>query len=255
MTFFSGVFQPFSKNVNTPTPDAVKAEMTTAIVVWAEAPARQAEKLARLAYHGMWEDVMAIIKDDPSLVDTQHFPDDVTLLSYAVKQGRRKYINLLLDHGADPNIADINGNNALHMAAIIGLDDIVKTLLSFESKSSSGGVTTSARKKADPNKQNYEGATALHLAVWLDKTNVVQILHGRTNLKLKDKQNRTPWRLCKQIIKHSRFSLYSFDIDKKINARVRLFYLRDTKSIFTGKTKDAELHPCESKRTAWSPAA
>ena len=71
----------------------------------------------------------------------------------------------LLNHGADPNIQDNDGNTALMHAANQGFSDIVKLLLE-------GG--------ADPDIQNRSGNTALMMASYQGHTEIVRLLldHG-----------------------------------------------------------------------------
>ena len=47
----------------------------------------------------------------------------------AAKNGDKNIVKLLLQHGADPNITDINGSSPLHWAAQASFGDIVELLL------------------------------------------------------------------------------------------------------------------------------
>jgi len=74
-------------------------------------------------------------------------------------------VELLLRHGADPNVRDSAGNTALHRAAENGVTDVVAVLL---------------RYGADPNARNKEGRTPLHVAAERCRRDVVELLlrHG-----------------------------------------------------------------------------
>src|SRR5262245_19142072 len=52
-----------------------------------------------------------------------------TPLHWAVHANDRKIVGLLLERGANPNAADTTGVTALHLAAEIGSQELVKSLL------------------------------------------------------------------------------------------------------------------------------
>jgi ankyrin repeat protein len=56
---------------------------------------------------------LTVLKD---IIDEQAF-DGKTALSWAARRGDLEAVNLLLSHGADPNIYDLRGNGPLHSAA------------------------------------------------------------------------------------------------------------------------------------------
>ena len=64
--------------------------------------------------------------------------------------GREDVVELLLQHGANPNLADPVGNTALHHAAQEDRRVILRLLL---------------QNKGNPNQKNNEGATPLHTAI------------------------------------------------------------------------------------------
>ncbi len=72
------------------------------------------------------------------------------LLMVAVKYDRLKCLNVLLDHGGDPNYFDQRGNTPLHYAAERGEFESVKKLV---------------EKGAEINAKNFEGTTPLVFAV------------------------------------------------------------------------------------------
>lgn len=61
----------------------------------------------------------------------------------------KKATEILLAHGADPNIKTIGGDTVLHLAVDTELNQIVSLLLSYD---------------ADPNSVNIDGNTPLHIA-------------------------------------------------------------------------------------------
>jgi ankyrin repeat protein len=69
-------------------------------------------------------------------------------LHWATIRGHQEVVALLLDSGADPNMAPENGNTALHHAARYGNTDVINLLL---------------QANAGINKQNQEGDTFLHI--------------------------------------------------------------------------------------------
>jgi tankyrase len=119
-------------------------------------------------------------------------PDPVTmgpmLTNMAVSFGRITMLQWLLDHGADPNVADANGIVPLHRAALMGTRDqerqfqAMRTLITY-------GASVDL---ADEN-----GWTALHMAAALHNKDVVAFLlsHG-ANPWLKTKEGRTPLQLA-----------------------------------------------------------
>ena len=86
-----------------------------------------------------------------------------SLLYDAVNAQKSKIhvVQLLLDHGADPNQAITDGWTPLHIAAYKGDIDVVKLLL---------------HRGANPNMASWRGTTALHTAAMWGKKDVVQVL-------------------------------------------------------------------------------
>jgi ankyrin repeat protein len=81
-------------------------------------------------------------------------------------------IRLLLEYGADPNIANDNGNTPLHMAALSKYPN-------------EGGWCVEAllKAKADPNRKNNEGKTPLDLARENGLPNIREMLEKATQKK------------------------------------------------------------------------
>ncbi len=85
-----------------------------------------------------------------------------------------KYVNLLLEAGADPNKKDDRGKTPLHYASYNNIGSLIKA-------------------GADPNAQDSEKRTPLHCAAGIGDEKSVNVLleHGADSSK-KDKQEKTP---------------------------------------------------------------
>ncbi|XP_013384855.1 ankyrin repeat and protein kinase domain-containing protein 1-like [Lingula anatina] len=88
-----------------------------------------------------------------------------TPLHMAAQHGATQCVQLLLQHGADPNIQDWRGRTPLHWAVELGATQCVQLLL---------------QHGADPNIQDGEGSKPLHMAARQDATQCLQLLlqHG-----------------------------------------------------------------------------
>lgn len=82
-----------------------------------------------------------------------------TALTYTINRKNGKLLNALLTQGAKPEIADKNGNNALHKAVLSAQFDRLKN------KELTDILTSLIRSGMDLNIQNKEGLTALSLAL------------------------------------------------------------------------------------------
>jgi len=108
--------------------------------------------------------------------DTQD--QGVPVLITATRNGHRKIVDILLEHGADVNvIAQDRGNTALMEAAVRGDELSVRRFL---------------ESGADPDLQSKSGQTALMLAVGEGHKNVVKaILAYRPNIEMCDQLGMT----------------------------------------------------------------
>ncbi|NWZ47819.1 ANKR7 protein, partial [Haliaeetus albicilla] len=85
-------------------------------------------------------------------------------LTMAVQCQQEKCVALLLQHGADPNLADADGNTALHPAVVSPNTTVAGLLLEHN---------------ANINAQNREGYTPPNLAVSKQDEEMVEFLHKK----------------------------------------------------------------------------
>ena len=82
-------------------------------------------------------------------------------LHYATSQGHQNVVELLLNMGADSNLANKGGCTPLHLAAISNNEDIVKLLIN---------------KGANPNVADMNGKTPIHFTEINGQKDVVKML-------------------------------------------------------------------------------
>jgi ankyrin repeat protein len=87
--------------------------------------------------------------------------DGQTALHWATQNGHEAAVRMLLEHEADPYAKDNSGQTALHWAANEGHEAIVRLLLEYET---------------DPTAENHERQTALHWAAQSAHEEVVRLL-------------------------------------------------------------------------------
>ena len=96
--------------------------------------------------------------------------------------GREDVVELLLKHGANPNLADPAGNTPLHHAAQEDRRVILRLLL---------------ENKGDPNYKNSEGATPLHVATQSPSLRAAELLiKNGANPNAADNKGQTPMHLA-----------------------------------------------------------
>ena len=101
---------------------------------------------------------------------------------------RLEVVQVLLDHNADTNSLDENGQTPLHLTV-------------SKSNHSEGKVTTAVRllleQGADPNTHDLKHSTPLHAASWWGWLEVARVLlsHG-ANVDEKDGEGKTPFQLA-----------------------------------------------------------
>ena len=99
------------------------------------------------------DDVIAMVEKPGSrIVDTRDLSSGESALHIVVKRGDLPYANYLLQHGADPNLRDGQGNTPLLVAVSAGQVGLVSLLITAQ---------------ANPNLGNTAGETPLIRAVQL----------------------------------------------------------------------------------------
>nr|AEP33644.1 nuclear factor NF-kappa-B p105 subunit [Apostichopus japonicus] len=95
-----------------------------------------------------------------------------TPLHLAVITEQVEMVRSLMKCGADPNILDQNGYNALHHAVDAGVDNAIATLI----EGPPTGNTSVPLIKVNPDALNLDGYSALHMAVEKKRTSSVRAL-------------------------------------------------------------------------------
>lgn len=90
----------------------------------------QEEALVEICLHGKYKDAKYLLKHgaDPNFETVDQFEDHQTPLGNAVWRGHKKLIQLLLDHGADPDIIDGMSGGPL-VEALTEIDTITTHML------------------------------------------------------------------------------------------------------------------------------
>ncbi len=110
---------------------------------------------------------------DIDSISVHHF----TPLMLTAREGYLPIVNLLLNKGADPNIAHPNGRTALHLACSEGHEEIAQALLTYGAKINAAG------KRGD--------TSAIEAAHW-NYQGVVEVLRQfGADMAYRDKQGRT----------------------------------------------------------------
>ena len=77
-----------------------------------------------------------------------------TSLHYAIDNGHKKVVEVLLAQGADVRAADKNGNTPLHQAAVRGDEEIVKSLIAHNADAIINTKSTNGLYPLDIARQN-----------------------------------------------------------------------------------------------------
>jgi ankyrin repeat protein len=102
-------------------------------------PEPQKKDIFRAALDGDLPRIEALVSANAELVNAQN-PSGMTPLHLAAWEGRAAVTEFLLQHGADPNVAEANGDTPLHFAASSGYAEIARSLLKH-------GAQVNARNK------------------------------------------------------------------------------------------------------------
>ena len=155
-------------------------------------------------------------------VNAQRSDDKVTPLLLSAYWNNFMVVNLLLDHGADANIAKVDACTPLHKAVMKGNQNLVKLFL---------------EKNALVNTQNADGDSPLHTAVSNGFFDITKLLIKKgSNVNLQNKEGRTPLFLAaenkhEQLIKILIENEADVTIGYKKNSTKRIYPVR-------GKNKD-----------------
>ena len=155
-------------------------------------------------------------------VNAQRSDDKVTPLLLSAYWNNFMVVNLLLDHGADANIAKVDACTPLHKAVMKGNQNVVKLFL---------------EKNALVNTQNADGDSPLHTAVSNGFFDITKLLIKKgSNVNLQNKEGRTPLFLAaenkhEQLIKILIENEADVTIGYKKNSTKRIYPVR-------GKNKD-----------------
>ncbi len=129
--------------------------------------------------------LITFLKNNPELLNS-HSPDGFTPLGLASYFGRMEIVRILLENGADPNIAASNSFRVapLHSSVAANHYEITKSLLDYG---------------ANPNAKQQNDFTPLHSAAHLANANLVQLLlqHGAEKDARTDNK-KTPLDIAKE---------------------------------------------------------
>lgn len=173
--------------------------------------------MCHMVAYGDIEGVKQLIAEDPSSIEEEN-PLHETPLRIAAQGGRKAIAEILLDNGANPLAADINGDTPLRRAAMANQGETVKLLVERGVDVDSRGLRgeTILHKKAelgdpslieqllelgaDINAKDADGSMPLHTAVACGKRDMAAFLidHGAL-VDGMDKQGRTPLHFAAQV--------------------------------------------------------
>ena len=152
-------------------------------------------------------------------VNAQRTDDKVTALNLSADWNNFMAVYLLLNHGADANIAGAGGYTPLHRAVVKGNQNLVKLFL---------------KKNALVNTQTADGNSPLHAAVRNGFFDITKLLVKKgSNVNLQNKEGRTPLFLGvknkqKQLIKLLIENEADVTIGYKENSTDRIYLVRGT---------------------------
>merc|ERR1712037_1021524 len=138
--------------------------ITKGKTVFTEEIMKDEEKLSKAARADNADEAIRILSSGMVNVNcrVRHF--DVTPLHGAASQGHKEMVKLLIESGADPNVADIDGGRPLHWAVRNGHVEVAQLLI---------------ERGANPNLTDRYGGTPLHEAATGGHVEVAQLLIER----------------------------------------------------------------------------
>lgn len=168
--------------------------------------------LSEAAACGLTDEVRALLAAGAS-------PDEGAAIAHAARSENLEIIILLVEAGANINAQDSDGNTALHHAAQWEMYDIARYLLTkcnaladiendddetpFDLAINSNDTEMVRlfldNRKANVNRKDYTGATALHRATEADNTELVKLLlSAGAKVNVKDCLGETPLSIAKE---------------------------------------------------------
>jgi ankyrin repeat protein len=153
--------------------------------------------LFKAAYTSRWDSVKTLMAHG---ADINHYVPrhslGNTLLTQMTKNRGLKHVENVLKLGADPNIANEDGNRALHQAALQGHTDKIKVLLKYKAEINAAGrngntplmsaalsnqtdaVRLLLKKGANPHIANQKGANPLEAAKAHENPELIALLEN-----------------------------------------------------------------------------
>ena len=170
-----------------------------------------------------------------------------TALYMATIEGHSNIAHLLLSHGANPDIADENGQLPLHLAAAHGKLDIVHALLggnadanillngkpsllyAIENDHIDVAIAMVGYKKVNVNAKGQDGSTALHLAVFGNHHDLLEVLlhHPEIDVDVTI-HGITPARMTKGTDMAPLFDTYDANKEKALIASMQAHSIAET---------------------------
>ena len=140
------------------------------------------KKLCQYSQDGKYREVWNLLTKgvNPNCADTRYGDTRYggSPLHYATSQGHQNVVELLLNMGADSNLANKGGCTPQHLAAISNNEDIFKLLIN---------------KGANPNVADMNGQTPIHFTEINDQKDVVKMfLEAGADTSKKDSNGPTP---------------------------------------------------------------
>ncbi|XP_062514038.1 integrin-linked protein kinase-like [Corticium candelabrum] len=161
---------------------------------------------------------LASVENDPNCTDEHGF----TPLHWAVRQGHKTLVDMLLARGAKVNCVNMGGDTPVHLAAAHGHMDIIRSLI---------------KQRADLRFLNEHGNTPLHYACFWNYSEVAELLLSKgANVAQANKDNQTPLDKCRR-----RLCIALKEKAKQLGQEIETIPFRAGSATYKSKT-DHELH-------------